>query len=161
MECTCSEISFWRDPHRVGVQPDCRPKYQTRLPRAVKNLFSFLSMDFGWNFIRKHEKSIFDPTLRLCISANIYRISWNRVSEHSIGIKTPHNVAKMPATFSIRCIGKNSQNRLWNDFEILKIWSLDFASFGCQGDSSVRGQVRNEKLVSKARRRDWNLYSGG
>ena len=40
--CGWSEISFWRDPHRLGVKPHGRPKSRTGPPRGVTDPFSSL-----------------------------------------------------------------------------------------------------------------------
>ena len=52
--CAWAEISFWCDPHRLGVKPHGRPKSRTRPPRGVTNIFSSPSMGFGSYFQKCH-----------------------------------------------------------------------------------------------------------
>ena len=81
--CAWSEISFWRDPHRLGVKPHGRPKSRTRPPRGVTNIFSSPSIDFGWNFIIKAWKRLILTKLQKFVTLRIiHGIFWNRVSGH-------------------------------------------------------------------------------
>ena len=73
--CAWSEMFFWRDPYWLGVKPHGRPKSRTRPPLGVTNLFSSPSMDFGWNFIIKHENWFLIQLWDSLSSRIFYRIS--------------------------------------------------------------------------------------
>ncbi len=127
-ECACSEIFFLRDPHWVGVKPNNRPKCRMSPSRAVKNLFSFLIMDFGWNFIRKHEKSIFDVTLRLWISTNTLQNFVKPRLRTFWGKRVPIMLPKMSETLSIRYIGNNGNNSQIQILEFQNNFIIDFGN---------------------------------
>ena len=91
--CAWSEISFWRDSHRLEVKPSSRLKCRTRSPRGAKNLFSSLNMDFGW-YHHKTWKIHFWPSFETLYLREYFTEFRETASPNISGIRSFHVVAK-------------------------------------------------------------------